>query len=717
MAHTQKSDYMNTNTLIIYLIALILSVSLFFILRSKSSNAKTKVGKGLVLLLILFYVPKTLTLDLFVTNSIDQLIYDNGKDNMYLVLRWFYYFGFAIFPIAIFYNSSFFKKIVIFFSLPVAFISVFFFNDLLVPLQVTGDNLGIVGTLYLIEMGLYLTISLYVLIQLRPNLSSNIKKILSEIWVFPIMLIYMIPFETLGRIFGETNIEVGMFTTHQKYWLYSTVLLIVLIYLGLKNKSDKTKLNVLLFMAAGLAYQYMNYYRGHEVNLGNIPIQLCNFGSVLTFFAISTKKPKLFYFAYLVNVIGSLLAMLAPDISGGMFGYTPLHFSFEHMFLLMLPILTVALGIMPRVKKEEFKSAMIAFGIYFIFVLIYGSYVNGYTEYTPDFFFLFTDYIADILIFAHPIRNITFEIGSMIFYPIYQILIFLGYVVFMWLLLLFYRWIYSFIDELEMLLAARKVRKSDADMNLENNNQTKNFGKTVVELINFKKKYGGSDVYAVKNLSLEVKEGEVFGFLGTNGAGKSTTIKSIVGILPITSGDIKICGHSLKTNPLKAKEYIGYVPDNHAIYERLTGREYINHIADLYSVSEEDRTPIFNRFVKMFNLEKSIDQQIKSYSHGMKQKTAIIAALIHEPKLWILDEPLTGLDPESTYEIKKYMKEHVAKGNTVFFSSHILDVVEKLCNRVAIIKDGDIVGIYNMSDFEKGKDSLEKVFLEVARQK
>jgi ABC-2 type transport system ATP-binding protein len=705
------------NSIFIFLIAIILNICLYYYVRTKSIETKAKVGKGLVLLLILLYIPKTVTTDLFVTKSIDQIIYSNGTDNTFLILRWFYYFGFAIFPIAVFYNSDFFKKIVIFFLLPTVILNILWFNTLLVPLEIPVDELGILGVRYLVEMSVYLATTIFIIVHLRPSFTSNVKKVLSQIWVLPFMLLYMIPFETPGRIFGETTVEVGMFTTHQKMWLYGTVFIMFVLYNALKNKSDETKKNVLLFMAAGLAYQYMGYFRGHMMNLGSIPIQLCNFGSVLTYFAISTKKPKLFYFAYLVNVTGALLAMLAPDISGGMFGYNPLHFSFEHTFLLMLPILTVSLGLMPRVKKEELKSAIIAFSVYFMIVLLYGSYVNAYTEHSPDFFFLFTDYIADILIFTKPIRNITFSVGLMIFYPVYQFMMFLGYIAFMWLLLLFYRWVYSFIDELEMLLAARKIRKSDARMNLENKGQPKKFGKVVVELQHFKKKYGGSNSYAVKDLSLEVREGEVFGFLGTNGAGKSTTIKSIVGILPITGGDIKICGHSLKTNPLKAKEFIGYVPDNHAIYERLTGREYINHIADLYGVSEEDRTAVFNRFVKMFNLEKSIDQQIKSYSHGMKQKTAIIAALIHEPKLWILDEPLTGLDPESTYEIKQYMKEHVAKGNTVFFSSHILDVVEKLCDRVAIIKDGDIVGIYDMHELEKGQDSLEKVFLAVAKQK
>lgn len=704
------------NSIYIILIAIIFNVSLFLSMRSKTIETKTKVAKGLVLLLILLYIPKTVTLDLFVTKSSDQMIYSNGADNFYLILRWFYYFGFAIFPIAVFYNSDFFKKIVICFLLPVVVLNVLFFNELLIPLQVTKDNLGFIGIRYLIEMGIYLTITVYILIELRPTFTIRIKELLKEVWVLPFMLILMIPFETLGRMFGETNVEVGMFTTHHKMWWYSTILIMVLLYIGLKNKSDETKQRVLLFVAAALAYQYMSYFRGHTMNFGSIPIQLCNFGSVLTFFAISSKKPKLFYFAYLVNVTGALLAMLAPDISGGMFAFNSLHFSFEHTFLLMLPILTVALGLMPRVKKDEFTSAIIAFSVYFVIVLVYGSYVNGYTVYSPDFFFLFTDYIADILVFLHPLRNITIQIGLMTFYPVYQFLMYLGYIGFMWLILLFYRWVYKSMDELEMLLSARKVRKRDARMNLEHKEQPKKFGKVVVELKHFNKKYGGADVYAVKDLSLEVREGEVFGFLGTNGAGKSTTIKSIVGILPITGGDIKICGHSLRTNPLKAKEFIGYVPDNHAIYERLTGREYINHIADLYSVSQEDRTVVFTRFVKMFHLEKAIDQQIKSYSHGMKQKTAIIAALIHQPKLWILDEPLTGLDPESTYEIKKYMKEHVAKGNTVFFSSHILDVVEKLCDRVAIIKDGEIVGIYDMSELEKGKDSLEKVFLAVAKQ-
>ena len=227
------------------------------------------------------------------------------------------------------------------------------------------------------------------------------------------------------------------------------------------------------------------------------------------------------------------------------------------------------------------------------------------------------------------------------------------------------------------------------------------------------KTYGASEVHAVNNLSIEVKPGEVFGFLGPNGAGKSTTIKSVVGILPFDSGDIEICGISLKHNPLEAKSNVGYVPDNHAVFERLTGREYVNHMANFFNVSVKDMQERSEYFVKLFKLEKAFDQPIKSYSHGMKQKISVIAALVHDPKLWILDEPLTGLDPQSAYQLKQAMRNHADKGNTVFFSSHILDVVENLCDRVCIIKKGELQGVYDLKQLKQEGVSLESLFMKV----
>lgn len=238
----------------------------------------------------------------------------------------------------------------------------------------------------------------------------------------------------------------------------------------------------------------------------------------------------------------------------------------------------------------------------------------------------------------------------------------------------------------------------------------------MLKLTNVCKKYKNSEIYSVKDLSFEVKEGEIFGFLGKNGAGKSTTIKSITGIIPFDSGTIEICGHDIKKEPIECKLNIGYVPDNHAVYENLTGKEYVNYIASLYKVSKEDTEKNLEKFVKLFNMRHAIDNQIRSYSHGMKQKICIIAALIHNPKLWVLDEPLMGLDPQSAYDIKCYMKEHKRLGNTVFFSSHNIDMVEKLCDRVAIINKGHLVEIIDVEDFmANSKVSLEEYFLDLTK--
>lgn len=224
------------------------------------------------------------------------------------------------------------------------------------------------------------------------------------------------------------------------------------------------------------------------------------------------------------------------------------------------------------------------------------------------------------------------------------------------------------------------------------------------------KKYINSDVYAVKDLCMEVNPGEMFGFLGLNGAGKSTTIKCITGIYPFDSGSIQIDGHDIKTDSLNAKLSMGYVPDNHSVYEKLTGREYVNHVADLYYVEKEERQKRIEEFAEKFRLSFALDRQIKGYSHGMKQKICIIAALIHKPKLWILDEPLMGLDPQSINDIILEMKEHCKQGNTVFFSSHNIDMVAKLCDRVAIIRKGQLCEIIDLH-VEENKETLEEKFL------
>lgn len=232
----------------------------------------------------------------------------------------------------------------------------------------------------------------------------------------------------------------------------------------------------------------------------------------------------------------------------------------------------------------------------------------------------------------------------------------------------------------------------------------------MLKIINYSKRYR-SDRYAVKDLSLEVKAGEICAFIGRNGAGKSTTIKSIVGILPFTEGEILVDGASIKTDPIRVKQVIGYVPDNPDLYDSLTGIAYLNFISDIFKVDQETRKEKIEKYASLFGIRDALGNYIGSYSHGMKQKLAIICALVHSPKLLILDEPFVGLDPVASHAVKEVMKEFVANGGAIFFSTHVLEVAEKLCDKIAIIQDGVLIEAGSMNEVTKNA-SLEDVFLE-----
>lgn len=233
----------------------------------------------------------------------------------------------------------------------------------------------------------------------------------------------------------------------------------------------------------------------------------------------------------------------------------------------------------------------------------------------------------------------------------------------------------------------------------------------MIKITNVDKTYAKSAVKAVEDLSLEVFGGEIFGFLGPNGAGKSTTIKMLTGILNSDSGSIEIDGIDIKKDPILAKQKIGYVPDNHETFDSLKGIEYLNFIGTMYNVGEQLPERI-NHYAEVFSMTESLGNLISSYSHGMKQKVMVIASLIVDPAVWILDEPLTGLDPQSAFIIKKIMRERADKGKTVFFSSHVIDVVEKVCDRVGIIQKGKLVAVGTLDQLKKDSNkSLEEVFL------
>ena len=232
----------------------------------------------------------------------------------------------------------------------------------------------------------------------------------------------------------------------------------------------------------------------------------------------------------------------------------------------------------------------------------------------------------------------------------------------------------------------------------------------MLKINNLTKKYG--DKVAVNNLSLHIAPGEIYGFIGHNGAGKTTTLKSIAGILDYDSGEILIDGKSAKSEPLACKAVTAYIPDNPDIYDFMTGIQYLNFIADVFKVSDSERASRISEYANMFEIEDSLNDLIGTYSHGMKQKLVIISALIHSPKLIMMDEPFVGLDPKATHQLKQIMRNICDDGGAIFFSTHVLEVAEKLCDKVAVIKGGNLVASGTVDEV-KGNSSLEDAFLEM----
>ncbi len=240
----------------------------------------------------------------------------------------------------------------------------------------------------------------------------------------------------------------------------------------------------------------------------------------------------------------------------------------------------------------------------------------------------------------------------------------------------------------------------------------------MIEIKNISKSYKkGKKV--IDNISLNIKDGEIFGFLGPNGAGKTTTINMITGILEIDEGDILIDGNSIISSPIEAKKRIGFVSDNPDIFLKLKGIEYLNFIADMYEVPEEERAKNIELLAKEFDIYDVLGDKIQSYSHGMRQKIIIVSVLLHNPRNWILDEPLTGLDPKSSFNLKNKMREHAKKNNTVFFSTHILEIAEKLCDRIGVIDEGKLIFVGTLEEMRKElkeNASLEELFMEITKK-
>ena len=543
-------------------------------------------------------------------------------------------------------------------------------------------------------------------------------------------LIAFMPIYFLQLVCGEVGQEATDFTFTHRLLIYGSLLTPVVIYFCNRRKSDEDKHFLLVMLALSGFMQYFAF-QPHRVGSAIFPLHLCNTAIVLMFFAYAFKIKSVYYFTYFVNVLGAICAILISSSSDHFVLMKNVVYWYNHYYAFFLPLLGVALGVFKRPSLKLMGSSLIVFTAYVVFVFFLNSYLNspifeGY--YNADYFFLYSDFFIDKFAFAIPLKydfvwEYTLFGAPVTAYPLFVFVIYVVFILLTFVIWGFYMVIFNISDSHRLLAKRKKMQRVDR-LNLLKEMDGRALseplrpeGAHMIKISNFSKTYSGSDKKSVDNLNLEIHDGEVFGFIGHNGAGKSTTIKSLVGIQSISEGTIEIEGYDIARQPLEAKLRIGYVSDNHALYEKLTGREYVSYVADLYMVSEKDKNERIEKYVKMFELEHAIDNEIKSYSHGMKQKTMVIAALIHNPKVWVLDEPLTGLDPTSSYQIKECMRQHADAGNIVFFSSHVIEVVEKICDRIAIISGGKLRRISTMEELKAEGVSLEQLYLQYAQKK
>ena len=580
--------------------------------------------------------------------------------------------------------------------------------------------------IFAIEIGVGLALSLFQLFSFK-GLKLSKNQYLKSIFVFLGMFIISVPCWAPKALFGlgDESIVLEDLTIHHRLFIYGSVVFALIVhFLFTRCEYEQRKYALIYISIATMITFSYQYDFSTLTNVAAWPLHLCNLAMFIFPFVLVFKLDKLYYFTIFINVLGAFFAMTMPntDHANWLSSYS-VQYWINHYIAMLLPLLIMSLRIFPRPKMKQFIYSLVAFFGYYVFVLIANSVLTGMGHET-DFFFINSDFIASKLgEWAENLRDIIFQINykEYVFtlYPVYQLLYFIVYVFLSFAMWFVYEQVFDITDTYSIIMERNRKIKADrlalesqlAGRSMQEPLNPQNEGKLILR--DFSKRYSTSDVYAVYKANLEIDGGQIFGFLGPNGAGKSTIIKSIVGIQTITSGEIEVSGYDVDRQSVEAKMQIGFVPDHYALYENLTGREYINYIADLYNVSKEERDARISEYVTRFRLEAAIDNPMKTYSHGMKQKITIMSALVHNPKIWILDEPLTGLDPESIFQVKECMKEHAARGNIVFFSSHIIDVVENICDRIAIIRKGQILCCKTIAEIKESGIPLEKFYMEM----
>ena len=579
--------------------------------------------------------------------------------------------------------------------------------------------------IFALELGVGFGLALFQITrQKRPVF--KIKNCLMTLAIFVGMMAmampHWVPQSILG--FGKDTIILNDFTLSHRIVLYGAVLFALAVHFLFARCEYEQKRFALLYISTATMISFCYVYDFSVfINLQQWPLHLCNTAMFIIPLVLVFKMEKLYYFTIFINVLGAFLAMIMPNLGDSInwMEASSLQFWSNHYMAMLLPLLLMSLKIFNRPKMKQFIYSLVAFCGYYILVLFMNAWLTA-KGHSVDFFFINSDFIAEKLgDWAENLRKITFEFKlgdlNLLIYPVYQSLYFVVYIVLSFAMWFLYEQAFEVTDTYAIIMERNRKIKADklalevylAGRSMQEPMNPQNEGKLILR--DFSKRYSTSDVYAVYKANLEIDGGQIFGFLGPNGAGKSTIIKSIVGIQTITSGQIEISGYDAEKQSVEAKMQIGFVPDHYALYENLTGREYINYIADLYNVAREERDERIAEYVKRFRLETAIDNPMKTYSHGMKQKITIMSALVHNPKIWILDEPLTGLDPESIFQVKECMKEHASRGNIVFFSSHIIDVVENICDRIAIIRKGQILCTKTVAEIKASGIPLEQFYM------
>ena len=664
-----------------------------------------------------------------------------------IILVWLSYAAMLTTVLSIFFNFKTLRRIVNLFSLPVYAAILIFYETYGIALlgREVFDFSTVRFWVIAVEIGLGIGLAAgSIIAEGRFEVPRKPADFGNFIYGLFFAVLVIMPHNVPQAFFVAVDpaINLADLTVEHRYVLYGVIIVPIIIFHLLKNKPVEVNRMILTYMSLALFWTFMSAWNYHQlfgvsgpltwpIDFGSAapswPLHLCHMAMILYPLCLIFNMRRLFNFCLFINVLGSVFAMVMPGGLDGInaIGTERIAFWINHYAAFFMPILMVSLKVFKRPKFKEWIYAVIMLVVYFCAMLFTNAYMTQRfpgAEY--DYFFINSDFIVSSLgEWAEKTQDVIWTVNfqgyELVFYPVYQTIFILAYILFsvgVWFL---YVLLFSALDaEEDKRNRAKDYKRMKKDLKkyLGNKSVTESIsGDTSPSLVirNFSKRYGSNKHYSVNNVSFEVKGGEIFGFLGPNGAGKSTIIKSMVGIQTITSGNIEICGFDVEKQAVAAKMNTAFVPDHYALYENLTGREYINYIADLFGVSREDRDAFIDKYVDLFQLTGAFDNQMKTYSHGMKQKITIMSALVHNPKVWILDEPLTGLDPTSIHEVKECMKEHAAKGNIVFFSSHIIDVVEKLCDKIAIIKKGQLRAYTSMKELNEQGIELEKYYLDI----